>query len=222
MASNVLPLFWDLASSSRDTRLSASVDLVAAAQSFQAAYTAPKPKSDEEDDDEDEESGEEDDGDESGMEVDASDDEGGMDGADPAAMARLDKALARDNAPDVVYCVKRLVRGLGSSRESSRLGFAVALTEVSSSGGRVREGTKSESVGRAGAARADRGGDVSCRRHTALCFPPSLSSPARARFARVADSSSSHARQRSPPRRSSRCSCAARNGAAARAATSAT
>ena len=34
------------------------------------------------------------------------------------------------NAPDVSYAVRRLVRGLASPRESSRLGFAVALTEV--------------------------------------------------------------------------------------------
>lgn len=34
------------------------------------------------------------------------------------------------NAPDVSYSVRRLVRGLASPRESSRLGFAVALTEV--------------------------------------------------------------------------------------------
>lgn len=31
---------------------------------------------------------------------------------------------------DVSYTIKRLVRGLASPRESSRLGFAVALTEV--------------------------------------------------------------------------------------------
>jgi len=35
------------------------------------------------------------------------------------------------NAPDVAYALKRLVRGLASPRESSRLGFAVALTEES-------------------------------------------------------------------------------------------
>jgi hypothetical protein len=34
------------------------------------------------------------------------------------------------NAPDVAYSVRRLVRGIASPRESSRLGFAVALTEV--------------------------------------------------------------------------------------------
>lgn len=35
------------------------------------------------------------------------------------------------NAQDVSYSIRRLVRGLASPRESSRLGFAVALTEVS-------------------------------------------------------------------------------------------
>lgn len=34
------------------------------------------------------------------------------------------------NAHDVAYALKRLVRGLASPRESSRLGFAVALTEL--------------------------------------------------------------------------------------------
>jgi DNA polymerase phi len=34
------------------------------------------------------------------------------------------------NAQDVTYSIRRLIRGLGSPRESSRLGFAVALAEV--------------------------------------------------------------------------------------------
>lgn len=34
------------------------------------------------------------------------------------------------NAQDVSYSIRRLIRGLASPRESSRLGFAVALTEV--------------------------------------------------------------------------------------------
>ncbi|KIM59218.1 hypothetical protein SCLCIDRAFT_10017 [Scleroderma citrinum Foug A] len=34
------------------------------------------------------------------------------------------------NSPDVSYSIRRLVRGLASSRESSRLGFSVALTEL--------------------------------------------------------------------------------------------
>ena len=41
------------------------------------------------------------------------------------------KKLQAENSADVAYAVQRLVRGLGSPRESSRLGFAVALTEVS-------------------------------------------------------------------------------------------
>ncbi|GMK55691.1 hypothetical protein CspeluHIS016_0207470 [Cutaneotrichosporon spelunceum] len=129
MASNVLPLFWDLASSSRDKRLGASADLVAAAQAFQAAYSAPEKASGDEDDD-DEDDGDED-GSESGMEVDDDgDEEEGPAAVDPVLAAKLDAALARNNAPDVVYSIKRLVRGLGSSREHSRLGFAVALTEL--------------------------------------------------------------------------------------------
>ena len=42
------------------------------------------------------------------------------------------------NAQDVSYSIRRLIRGLASPRESSRLGFAVALTEVRMDG--VREG----------------------------------------------------------------------------------
>jgi DNA polymerase phi len=34
------------------------------------------------------------------------------------------------NAPDVSYSIRRLIRGLASPRDSSRIGFAVALTEV--------------------------------------------------------------------------------------------
>jgi DNA polymerase phi len=41
-----------------------------------------------------------------------------------------DLSLDGLNAQDVSYALRRLVRGLASARESSRLGFAVALTEV--------------------------------------------------------------------------------------------
>lgn len=34
------------------------------------------------------------------------------------------------NSPDVSYSIRRLIRGLASPRECSRLGFSVALTEV--------------------------------------------------------------------------------------------
>ncbi|WVQ94762.1 hypothetical protein IAU59_001843 [Kwoniella sp. CBS 9459] len=131
MASNILPLFWPLANSSKDTRLTASASLISSLENFQSTYTPSKPtRSDEDDDELDEDDEDEDDDAESGMEVDASDDEGGEGGAKDLEAAKLDKQLSRDNAEDVVYCVKRLVRGLGSSRESSRLGFAVALTEL--------------------------------------------------------------------------------------------
>ena len=39
--------------------------------------------------------------------------------------------LDAQNAQDVSYSIRRLIRGLASPRECSRLGFAVALTEVS-------------------------------------------------------------------------------------------
>ncbi|KAL7419801.1 DNA-directed DNA polymerase [Cryptotrichosporon argae] len=134
MSTNVLPLFWHLASSSKDTRLAASSELVAAIQDFQAAFaevraSAPDDADEEDEDDEDDEDEADEDDDESGIEVDHDE----QDEDEPktrAEDARLDRELARDNAEDVVYCVKRLVRGLGSSRESSRLGFAVALTEL--------------------------------------------------------------------------------------------
>jgi DNA polymerase phi len=134
MASNVLPLFWHLASSSRGTRLGASADLVSAIEGFQRSFVSTKGEgADEDEDDEDEDDDGDDDGSESGMEVDGSDDDDDdeFQAAKKAEAVKLDAALARNNSPDVVYTVKRLVRGLASSRESSRLGFAVALTEVS-------------------------------------------------------------------------------------------
>ncbi|KAG8825804.1 DNA-directed DNA polymerase [Serendipita sp. 401] len=42
----------------------------------------------------------------------------------------ITESLDTINAQDVAYALKRLVRGLASPRESSRLGFAVALTEL--------------------------------------------------------------------------------------------
>lgn len=142
MASNVLPLFWNLASSSKDARLTASAELITSLESFQEAFQATRPTdiSDDEDDHEvedddessnhsEEEGDDDEDDNESGIEVDASDEDDDED--DDGHGAMLDEQLARRNAEDVVYSVKRLVRGLASSRESSRLGFAVALTEVS-------------------------------------------------------------------------------------------
>jgi hypothetical protein len=99
--STTLPLFWHLSSASRKERLDASVKLVSALEHFQAQFVPREPSS-EAVSDEDEEQG---------------------------AGAKRD-GLDALNAQDVSYSIRRLVRGLASPRESSRLGFAVALTEV--------------------------------------------------------------------------------------------
>jgi DNA polymerase phi len=135
MTTNILPIFWNLASSSKDTRIPASAELISSLEGFQRSYLETKgdkeDSSEDEDDDEkaDEDDDEEDSDAESGIEVDGDED---MDEAPQDGEAKAsDKALDKENADDVVYAVKRLIRGLGSSRDSSRLGFAVALTEVS-------------------------------------------------------------------------------------------
>jgi DNA polymerase phi len=100
-----LPLFWDLSSASKKDRINASVKLVGALEQFQAKFvpqtSAPGTSGSDDDDDED-------------------DDEGALKSDD----------LNLQNAQDVSYSIRRLIRGLASPRESSRLGFAVALTEV--------------------------------------------------------------------------------------------
>ncbi|KAF9533445.1 DNA polymerase phi-domain-containing protein [Crepidotus variabilis] len=101
--STTLPLFWHLSSASKKERLDASVKLISALEQFQSQKTQP---GDESNDDEDEEEEESDN--------------------TPNTQDGLD-AL---NAQDVAYSVRRLIRGLASPRESSRLGFAVALTEL--------------------------------------------------------------------------------------------
>ena len=127
MQSNVLPFFWNLASSSKDNRLGASADLIASLDGFQQSFRKTKINgvnghgNEEEEDDSDGSDDEE-----SGEEVDDDDEDDESDAAGKA----LDKRLGAENAADVVYSVKRLIRGLASSRESSRLGFSVALTEV--------------------------------------------------------------------------------------------
>jgi len=133
MTTNILPIFWNLASSSKDTRIPASAELISSLEGFQRSYLETKEdkedSSEDEDDEKDEDDDEEEDSDaESGIEVDGDEDmdEQPQDGEAKA----LDKVLDKENADDVVYAVKRLIRGLGSSRDSSRLGFAVALTEV--------------------------------------------------------------------------------------------
>lgn len=104
--STTLPLFWHLSSAQKKERIDASVKLVGALEHFQARFVPREPPSSE--------------GTPEGSEDE--DDEG----------AKRGDGLDVLNAQDVSYSVRRLVRGLASPRESSRLGFAVALTEVRS------------------------------------------------------------------------------------------
>lgn len=98
-----LPLFWDLSSASKKDRINASVKLVGALEQFQANFVPQI----------------------STPEISGSDDEDEDEGAPKS------DGLSLLNAQDVSYSIRRLIRGLASPRESSRLGFAVALTEVS-------------------------------------------------------------------------------------------
>jgi DNA polymerase phi len=95
-----LPLFWDLSASSKNERINASAKLVSALQQFQNQFVALK----------------------TGR---ASDPTG-----EAEETANEVDLLESANAQDVAYSVRRLIRGLASSREQSRLGFAVVLTEV--------------------------------------------------------------------------------------------
>ncbi|OBZ75369.1 DNA polymerase V, partial [Grifola frondosa] len=99
--STTLPLFWHLSSASKKERVEASVKLVGALEHFQAQF-APKDSS-----------------------SDTSEDDEPQDKERPKS-----DGLNALNAQDVSYSIRRLVRGLASPRESSRLGFAVALTEL--------------------------------------------------------------------------------------------
>lgn len=145
-ATNVLPLFWHLSSTDRNVRLDATENLVSSLEAFQSRHFEQKksngadsmevdqPNGDDNEEAEESEDDEDEDGDESGVEVDASDDEDEKRqlGPEEKALAKLDVKFEKDNSEDVRYSIKRLARGLTSSRESSRLGFAVALTEVCS------------------------------------------------------------------------------------------
>jgi DNA polymerase phi len=142
---NVLPLFWHLSSTDKNTRLDATESLISSLEAFQSKHTTNGDQMDVDqtnghtangDDEAESEDSDADDSDESGVEVDASDDEDARRpiGAEEKELKRLDSLFEKENSEDVRYTIKRLARGLTSSRESSRLGFAVALTEVRSVG----------------------------------------------------------------------------------------
>ncbi|KAH9052566.1 DNA polymerase phi-domain-containing protein, partial [Lactarius vividus] len=109
--STILPLFWDLSSSDKKKRLDTSAKLVATLQKLQATFANESAEPDE-----------------------PSGESFGIDGAprDCSAEDVVEHNLTLDllNSPDVAYSIRRLLRGLASPRESSRIGFAVALTEL--------------------------------------------------------------------------------------------
>lgn len=49
---------------------------------------------------------------------------------DGKIVAEAEKSLEEHNSAEVTYAIRRLVKGLASHRDSSRLGFSVALCEV--------------------------------------------------------------------------------------------
>ncbi|KZV71817.1 hypothetical protein PENSPDRAFT_751491 [Peniophora sp. CONT] len=114
--STTLPLFWNLSSGDKKERLNASVKLISALERLQTAHV---PSS----------SGSGNSEEESGVE-DEEDDEEDMDNAEANGLKEESAMLNQLNAGDVSYSIRRLVRGLASPRESSRLGFSVALTEL--------------------------------------------------------------------------------------------
>lgn len=113
--STTLPLFWHLAAVSKDERLSSSEKLVSDLLKQQAALasTSAAALSAEQDQENDLQPPED--------PTTTTDEEAGA----------VERALDARNASEVVYALRRLMRGLASPRENSRLGFAVALTEVS-------------------------------------------------------------------------------------------
>ena len=110
-----LPLFWHLSSSVKEERLDSSIKLVSALEGFQENFFANGHAASKTPDGADPNDGNE------------SESEDGTDDSEANDIARM---LDVENAADVAYALRRLMRGLASPRESSRLGFAVALTEV--------------------------------------------------------------------------------------------
>ncbi|KAF8894690.1 hypothetical protein BD779DRAFT_1609359 [Infundibulicybe gibba] len=96
-----LPLFWHLSSASRRERIDASVKLIGTLEQFQVQFAK-----------------------------NTSSAIAGSEGDEDEVQKSGSDGLDALNAQDVSYSIRRLVRGLASPRESSRLGFAVALTEL--------------------------------------------------------------------------------------------
>lgn len=108
-----LPLYWNLSSNIKDERIDATIKLIDTVLEFQSQY-APSPSEARE-----------------GAELLGKDEKDEKEREDEEESdENAETSIDVLNAEDVRYAIRRLVRGLASPRESSRLGFAVALTEV--------------------------------------------------------------------------------------------
>ena len=104
---STLELYWPLASNRSNERLKASNDLISLLENFQQNFKSSNEESDEEDED---------------MNEVLEDNQ--------SKIKNIEAFIEKHHASDVSYAIKRLIRGLASPRESSRLGFAVTLTQV--------------------------------------------------------------------------------------------
>lgn len=112
MQANNLQLFWEIASSDQDARLASANQLVqqllaqqdVLASTSKLTLNAALPTTD--------------------------DDAANALQVDEAEADAVEDALGNRTVADLMYALRRLLRGLASPRESSRLGFAVVLTEL--------------------------------------------------------------------------------------------
>ncbi|EOR01392.1 DNA polymerase V [Wallemia ichthyophaga EXF-994] len=112
---STLELYWPLASNKTSERLQASSDLINLLNKFQQDF---KPADEDRD------------GEESDHSEPSDQEEDTVDKNQKSVIKRIEKWIEKHHAPDVSYAIKRLIRGLASPRESSRLGFAVTLTQL--------------------------------------------------------------------------------------------
>ncbi|SPO19935.1 related to DNA polymerase V [Ustilago trichophora] len=124
MNGNNLQLFWEIASSNQDARLTSANQLVeellsqqdVLASSSKITLDLPTTESSPQDD--------------ADADADDADDAATALVVDEAEAEAVEEALGNRTVADLMYALRRLLRGLASPRESSRLGFAVVLTEL--------------------------------------------------------------------------------------------
>jgi DNA polymerase phi len=107
-----LQVFWDLASDDAATRASACQLLIQSLASEQKSYTASGGPA------------------RAAAQSAAQMEDAKMDGDDEDDEGVVSTPLSHSLAPPLSYALKRLSRGLASSRASARQGFALALTEI--------------------------------------------------------------------------------------------